>query len=219
MSILSHRIPSLHISQGFVKSLCSFCLDKFWAKGTSSHKYQLLFTDSIVLLKQKRSTAIWSQNQQKHWLFHSIIIQPRETPSESLKLRILVKNEHISPRLVNSIFLTPGGSGLERGITQGKLCAPHRTLVKILCKQSENFEGAVINYKVILSLSMRLQIVANHPLSPGLSSLWYLGFTLLCNVVSVFIPFLHDTLMLYVQNNYWRKFGGNLGYRKQGWFL
>ena len=40
--------------------------------------------------------------------------------------------------------------------------------VKILCKQLENistikfFEGAVINYKVILSLSMRLQIVANH---------------------------------------------------------
>ena len=71
-----------------------------------------------------------------------------------------MKNEHISPKLVNSIFLTPGGSGLERG------------LVKILCKQSENFvEGAVINYKVILSLSMRLQIVANHPLPPGLSSL------------------------------------------------
>ena len=48
----------------------------------------------------------------------------------------------------------------------------HTTLVKILCKQSENFvEGAVINYKVILSLSMRFQIVANHHLSPGLSSL------------------------------------------------
>ena len=118
-----------------------------------------------------------------------------------------MKSEHISPKLVNSIFLTPGRSGLERGITQGKFCASHRTLVKILCKQSENFvKGAVINYKVILSLSMRLQIVANHPLSPGLSSLWYLGFTLLCNLVSVLMPFLHDTLMLYAQSNYWRKF-------------
>ena len=107
-----------------------------------------------------------------------------------------MKNKHISPKLVNSIFLTPGGLGLERGISKGKLCAPHRTLVKILCKQSENFvEGAVINYKVILSLSMRLQIVANHALSPVLSSLWYLGFTILCNLVSVLIPFLHDTLM------------------------
>ena len=82
-----------------------------------------------------------------------------------------MKSEHISPKLVNSIFLTPGRSGLERDITQGRFCAPHRTLVKVLCKQSENFEGAVINYKVILSLSMRFQIVANHPLSPGLSSL------------------------------------------------
>ena len=92
-----------------------------------------------------------------------------ETPSESLKVRILVKREHISLKLVDIIFLTAGGSGLERGITQGKFCAPHRTLVKILCKQSENcVEGAVINYKVILSLSMRLQNVANHPLSPGL---------------------------------------------------
>ena len=110
-----------------------------------------------------------------------------------------MKSEHISPKLVNCISLTHGWSGLERGITQGKFCAPHRTLVKILCKQSENFvEGAVINYKVILSLSMRLQIVANHPLSSGLSSL--------CNLVSVLIPFLHHTLMLYVQSNYWRKF-------------
>ena len=33
------------------------------------------------------------------------------------------------------------------------------------------------------------------------------GFTLLCNLVSVLIPFLHDILMLYVQSNYWRKFG------------
>ena len=83
-----------------------------------------------------------------------------------------MKNEYISPKLVNSIFLTSGGSGLERGIAQGKFYAPHSTLVKILCKKSENFvEGAVINYKVILSLSMRLQIMANHPLSPGLSSL------------------------------------------------
>ena len=83
-----------------------------------------------------------------------------------------MKNEHISHKLVNSIFLKPGGSGLERGITQGKFCAPQRSLMKILCKQSENFvEGSVINDKVILSLSMRLQIVANHPLSPGLSSL------------------------------------------------
>ena len=123
-----------------------------------------------------------------------------------------MKNEHISPKLVNSISLTPGWSGLERGITQGKFCAPHRTLVKILCKLSENFvEGAVINYKVILSLGMRLQIVANHPLSLGLSSLWYLGFTLLCNLVSVLILFLHDTLMLYVQSNYWRKFGLTIG--------
>ena len=63
-----------------------------------------------------------------------------------------MKNEHISPKLVNIIFLAPGGSRLERGITQGKFCAPHRTPVKILCKQLENFvEGAVINYKVILS--------------------------------------------------------------------
>ena len=54
---------------------------------------------------------------------------------------------------------------------------------------------------------MRLQIVVNHPLSPGLSSLRFLGFTSLCNLVSVLIPFLHDTLMLYVQSNYWRKFG------------
>ena len=35
-------------------------------------------------------------------------IQPREAPSESLKLRILVKSEHISPKLVNSISLKPG---------------------------------------------------------------------------------------------------------------
>ena len=83
-----------------------------------------------------------------------------------------MKSEHISPKVVISIFLAPGGSGLERGISQGKLCAPHRTLVKVLCKQSENFvEGAVIYYIEILLLSMRLQIVANHPLSPGLSSL------------------------------------------------
>ena len=76
-----------------------------------------------------------------------------------------MKSEHISSKLVNSIFLTPGRSGLERGITQGKFCASHRTLVKILRKQSKNFvEGAVINYKVILSLSMTLQIVANHAL-------------------------------------------------------
>ena len=54
---------------------------------------------------------------------------------------------------------------------------------------------------------MRLQIVANHPLSPGLSSLRYLGFTLLCNLVSVLIPFLHDTFMLYAQSDCWRKFG------------
>ena len=82
-----------------------------------------------------------------------------------------MKSDHISPKLVNIIFLA-GGSRLEKGITQGKFCAPHRTLEKILFKQSENFvEGAIINYKVILSLSMRLQIVANHPLSPGLSSL------------------------------------------------
>ena len=75
-----------------------------------------------------------------------------------VKLRILVKSDHISPKLMNIIFLTPGGSRLERGITQGKFCVPHRTPVKVLCKQSENFgEGAVINYKVILS--------------PGLSSL------------------------------------------------
>ena len=90
----------------------------------------------------------------------------------------------------DSIFLTPERSGLERGITQGRFCAPHRTLVKILCKQSENFvEGAVVHYKVILSISMRLQIVGNHPLSPGLSSLWYISFTLLCNVVSVLITY------------------------------
>ena len=74
-----------------------------------------------------------------------------------------MESEHISPKLVNSISLTPGCSGLERGITQGKFCAPHRSLVKIICKQSENFvEGSVINYKIIFSLSMRLQIVANH---------------------------------------------------------
>ena len=50
-------------------------------------------------------------------------IQPRETPSESLKLRTLVENDHISPKLVNIIFLAPGGSRSERGITQGKFCA------------------------------------------------------------------------------------------------
>ena len=83
-----------------------------------------------------------------------------------------MKNDHISPKLVNIIFLAPGGSRLERGITQGELCAPQRNPVKIQCKQSENFvEGAVIIYKVILSLSMIWQIVANQPLSPGLSSL------------------------------------------------
>ena len=32
----------------------AFCLERFWAKGTSSHKCHLPFTDSIVLLKQKR---------------------------------------------------------------------------------------------------------------------------------------------------------------------
>ena len=32
-------------------------------------------------------------------------------------------------------------------------------------------EGAVINYEVMLSLSTRLQIMANHPLSPGLYSM------------------------------------------------
>ena len=93
-------------------------------------------------------------------------------PGKVKLLRILVKHEHILLKLVNSIFLTTGGSRLERGITQGKSFAPHRTLVKILRKQSENFvEGSVINYNVILSLSMRLQIVANHPLSSGLSPL------------------------------------------------
>ena len=77
--------------------------------------------------------------------------------SESLKLSIVVKSEHISPKLVNIIFLAPGGSRLERGITQGKFCAPHRTLGEILCKQSENFvEGAIINYEVILLLSMKI---------------------------------------------------------------
>ena len=30
---------------------------------------------------------------------------------------------------------------------------------------------------------------------------------ILCDLVSVLILFLHDTLMLYVQSNYWRKFG------------
>ena len=70
--------------------------------------------------------------------------------------------------------------------------------MKILCKQLENFvEGAVINYKVILSLSMRLQIVANHPYHQD--CLHYDTFTLLCNLVSVLIPFLHDTLMLCAQ--------------------
>ena len=29
-------------------------------------------------------------------------------------------------------------------------------------------------------------------------------------MVSVLIPFLHDALMLYVQSNYWRKFGETL---------
>ena len=119
-----------------------------------------------------------------------------------------MKNEHISSKLANIIFLTPGGSGLERGIPQGKFCAPHRTLVKILCKQSENFVGgAVINYKVILSLDMRLQIVANHPfitrivfiMIPWLYITTQFGF----NAHSI----LHDTLMLYVQSNYWMKFG------------
>ena len=83
-----------------------------------------------------------------------------------------MKSDHISPKLVNIIFLAPEESRLQRGITQGKFSAPHRTPMEILCKQSENFvEGAVINYKVILFLNMRLQMVANHPLSPGLSSL------------------------------------------------
>ena len=71
-----------------------------------------------------------------------------------------MKSEHISPKLVNSIFLTLGGPGLERGITQGKFCAPHRTLVKILCKQSENFvEGAVINYKSYYHLDYKLWLI------------------------------------------------------------
>ena len=88
-----------------------------------------------------------------------------------------MKSDHISPKLVNIVFLAPGRSRLERGITQGKFRAPHRTPGKILCKQLKDLstikfvEGAVINYKVILSFSMRLQIVAYHPLSPGLSSL------------------------------------------------
>ena len=56
------------------------------------------------------------------------------------------------PTLVNIIFLAPGGWRLERGITQGEFCAPHRTPVKILCKQLETLstikfvDGAVINY-------------------------------------------------------------------------
>ena len=36
----------------------AFWLDKFGAKGTSSHKCHLPFTDSIVLLKQKRSKVM-----------------------------------------------------------------------------------------------------------------------------------------------------------------
>ena len=39
------------------------------------------------------------------------------TPGERLKLRIKMKSEHISPKLVNIISLTPEGSGLERGTT------------------------------------------------------------------------------------------------------
>ena len=83
-----------------------------------------------------------------------------------------MKSEHISPKLVNSIFLTPGGSGLERGLTQGNSVLHTEPWWKFYANNRENFvEGAIINYKVIFSLSMRLQIVANHPLSPGLSSL------------------------------------------------
>ena len=51
----------------------AFCLDNFWAKGTSSHKYHLPFTDSIVLLKQKRSKVMIAKPA-KTRLFHPITI-------------------------------------------------------------------------------------------------------------------------------------------------
>ena len=50
LSCTSHKVLLNHYAV--------FCLDKFWAKGTSSHKCHLPFTDSIVLLKQKRSKVI-----------------------------------------------------------------------------------------------------------------------------------------------------------------
>ena len=143
-------------------------------------------------------TLSLSWNLEIWWLTESIMdkaVTPYTNVHNCIKNGLWFLNMSISPKLVNNISLTPGWSGLERGITQGKFCATHRNLVNIICKQSENFvEGAIINYKVIFSLSMRLQIVANHPLSPVLSSLWYLGFTLLCNVVSVLIPFWHILL-------------------------
>ena len=81
-----------------------------------------------------------------------------------------MKSDHISPKLVNIISLAPGGLGLECGITQGKFFVPHNPGEDYMPTIGK-FEGPVINYKVILSLNMRSQIMANHPLSPGLSSL------------------------------------------------
>ena len=77
-----------------------------------------------------------------------------------------VESDHISPKLVNIIFLAPpGGSRLEWGITQGEFCALHRNLVKILCKQWENFvEGAIINYKVIFITQHEIENCGQSPL-------------------------------------------------------
>ena len=59
----------------------AFGLDKFRAKGTSSHKCHLPFTDSIVLLKQERSKVMIAKPE-KYWLFHSIIIHHWWNPTQ-----------------------------------------------------------------------------------------------------------------------------------------
>ena len=137
----------------------AFCLDKFWAKGTSSHKCHIPITDSIVLLKQRWSKVKWEQNQQKYWLFHSIIIHhwwnpthgntqwksKIEDPSEKRAYfthtgeyhfldtwRIRVRKRH-NPRKILCSTQNPGEHSMQK---------------------SENFvEGAVINYKVIFHIA------------------------------------------------------------------
>ena len=53
-------------------------------------------------------------------------IQPRGTPSESLKLRIPVKQRAYFTQTGEwSIFLTPGGSALERGINASENSVLH----------------------------------------------------------------------------------------------